>query len=206
MQGQEVRLQRQQHLSHRSHRVEREQAERGRAVDDHVVEPSCLRIIRTALCPTPRIGRQTLAEDRLAAVGPGKRQLDGRKVDVGRHHAQRVGHGHAGCRQGLTGREHIKRRRAVGSRHDSDMQRRMRLRIEVDQADVPAGARQRHGEVHRRGGLADSTLLVCHGDGTHAESSSKACWAAGEDRTGPTGSKDRFWGLLYPVMGRTRPP
>ena len=183
MQSQEVRLQRQEHFTDRRHRVERQQAERGRAVDDHIVEPGHLLIVRIAVGPASRIGRQTLPEDRLAAMGPGKGQFDGREVDVGRHHAERVGHGHAGCRQWLTGREHIECGRAIDSRHDSDVQRGMGLRIEIDQTDVPAGARQRHGEVDRRGGLADSTLLVGHGDSAHAGSSSKPAGQPG--RIGP---------------------
>jgi hypothetical protein len=43
----------------------------------------------------------------------------------------------------------------------------MRLRIEIDEADPSTRAGQCHGEVDRRGRLANATLLIGHGDGAH---------------------------------------
>ena len=46
----------------------------------------------------------------------------------------------------------------------SDAARGVALRVAVDEQDVAAGEGEGGGEVDRRGGLADATLLIGDGD------------------------------------------
>ena len=87
-------LERQQNLVHRGHGIQRQHAQRGRTVDDHVVEA----VVAAGPPPrgsgTPRIGGHALPEDRFAAGRARESQLRGREIDVGWNDAQRVAHGH----------------------------------------------------------------------------------------------------------------
>ena len=75
VQGEEVRLQRQEHVVDRRQGVDRENAQRRRAVDEHVVE----------LRPVDAGGLgQRVAQDQLAAHDAGQLDLGGGQVDVRR--------------------------------------------------------------------------------------------------------------------------
>ena len=86
---------------------------------------------------------------------------------MGGHHAEVLAGFHGGRRQGLARHEHVIGRTWVRPRHHARVQSGMRLRIEIDEADPPASACQSHCEVDGRGGLANATLLIGHGDGAH---------------------------------------
>ncbi len=50
---------------------------------------------------------------------------------------------------------------------DAQACRRIALRIEIDEQRAMAGGGERRGEIDRRGGLADSALLIRNGNTDH---------------------------------------
>ena len=64
-------------------------------------------------------------------------------------------------------REHIVHRRHLGLRIEAQVQRRMRLRIDVDEPDALPCAGQRGAQVDRGRRFADAALLIDDGDGAH---------------------------------------
>ena len=133
VQREEVRLQRQEHIVDRGQRVDREDAQRRRAIDEHVVEL------------VGGLG-QLVAQDHFAADDAGQLDFGGGQVDVrggddevffrtGCHAAR----AESRCFLG----EQIVDGRHLGLRVEAQVQRGVRLRVDVDQAHALPGARQR---------------------------------------------------------------
>ena len=55
----------------------------------------------------------------------------------------------------------------IGAGFDTEVQGRVALGIEIHQADPATAACERCCEVHAGGRLADSALLIHHGDNAH---------------------------------------
>ena len=64
-------------------------------------------------------------------------------------------------------------RRHARLRIEPEVERRVRLRIDIDQADALPGAGERGAEVHGGRRFADAAFLIDDGDGAHGE---EWCW------------------------------
>ena len=63
--------------------------------------------------------------------------------------------------------EQVVNRGYARPRIEPEVQRRMRLRIDIDQADALTGAGERGAEVHGRRCFSDAAFLIDDGDGAH---------------------------------------
>ena len=161
VQGQEVRLERDEDLAGRAEGVERQDAERRRAVHQDVVEVLV-------------VGLELVAEDDLAADGADQLDLGGGQVDVAPADEEVGGDLAADLGQRHALGQHVVERRAGPARQQAEVQRGVGLRVEVeDQRPVPLGG-QGGGEVDGRGRLADPALLIQHRDPSHGGSPSPA--------------------------------
>ena len=164
LQGVVLTLDRNEYLASRDQRVQREQAERRRAVDEHVVRWPGI----SGRAPVDR-GRGQEAVDGpaqpvLACHLRGQLDVGAGEVERGRDAGQggselgrpcHVGDGHA-AEQDLVGG-----RRTDGMR-DAECCTGVSLRVAVDDTHAKPVHRQRCGQIDRAGGLADSTFLVGH--------------------------------------------
>ena len=152
--GEVLRLHRDDDVTGGDERVGGQHAERGRAVEEHVVEAAGDGSIGLDLL-------QSLPQDHLAADTVRELGLHTRQRGVGGHHVEPFGRGVA---------DHVLQRdlldQAVGHRRlvrlgpPVDVQGQVRLRIDVQEQDLVPRIREGRPDVDRRGGLTDSTLLV----------------------------------------------
>ena len=145
-------MQRHQHGIGGDQAVEGEQAERRRAVDQHVVEPG-------------GGAADGVAQQGLATLEIDQFELGGRQVHGRRDHGKA---GHRGLDQGVLER-HLTEQQIVGAdcaarAFDAEAGRRVALGIEIDHQHPAADRGQSGGEVDRRGRLADAAFLVGDGD------------------------------------------
>ena len=155
VQGQEVRLQRQEDLAHGGQGVKRQHAQRRRAIDDQEVE-------------VPVVQRQLVAEDHLPADLAGQLQFGRRQIQVRRDQPQVVAYRHADFGQTRIPGQHVVHGLLPVAGNHAQMQGRVGLRIQVHQADPPALAGQGGAQVDGRGGLPHAAFLVDDGDRSHA--------------------------------------
>ena len=160
VQGQEVRLQRNEHLVGRRQGVERQHAQRRGAVHEDEVEGAF-------------VLQQQVAQDHLAADDAGQLDLGGGQVDVGAGHPEVVLDlaAHLGQRPGVD--QHVVHRRRLAVGLDAEVGGGVGLRVEVEHADALAALGQGRRQVDRRGRLADAALLIDDRDPSHGESSTK---------------------------------
>ena len=145
-------LDRDQHLVRGHHRVHREQAQRRRAVHEHVVRRELLHRVRLQ-----RLLQAPLARDHRDELDLRAGQVDrrGHAVQVGGLGALRRGVGDADLTE-----EHLVHRGDAGAVVHAQRGARVPLRVEVDHEHLQPLQRQRGREVHRARRLADPALLV----------------------------------------------
>ena len=135
--------------------------ERRRAVDQHVVE------LTLSLF-------ELVAQNHLAANHAGQLNFNRREVDMRSSNPQvlflrrwrRPGSLPEIGDASFLG-EQIVNRRHTRPRIEPEVERRMRLRIDIDQADALTGASERGAKVHGSRRFTDAALLIDDGDGAH---------------------------------------
>ncbi len=150
--GVELDLERDQDGVRRAKRVQCQQVERGRAVDQDIVEARDATVDR-------------VLEAKLALIAVDQLELGARKVDRGGddREARDRGRHHRPVERHAVHQDVVGGRFADGT-SDAEPGARVPLRIEVDDQDRLPDRGQRGGQVDRRGRLADAALLVRHGD------------------------------------------
>jgi hypothetical protein len=148
-------VQRNQHRVGGDERIEREQSERGRAIDEDVVEAGA-QWIEEMLQPALAIGQRHELD-----LGTGQIAIGGHEVkplDLRRHH-ERVGI--------AAGHQRLIDRPAAGALpFQTDTTREIALRIDVHQEHTLTSERDRRRQVDRGRGLADAPLLIGDGNDT----------------------------------------
>jgi hypothetical protein len=147
LQGQKVRLQRDQDFLGGRQRVEREQAERRGAVDEAEVELLLVRLHR-------------FTQDDLAADHADQLGLGADEIDVGRQQPEIGPHEHQALHEIRRLGQHL-----IGAGLDTlgldpEVDRQVGLGIEVDDDHAPARRGQCRRRVDRRRRLADPALLI----------------------------------------------
>ncbi len=147
LEGQEVRLQRDQDLLRGRQRIEREQPERRRAVDQAEVK-----FVRAAL---HRFAQDDLATDDVDQLGLGADEVDicGQEPEV-RTDEHQTRFEPRGLRQHTIGAALHR------LRFDTQMDRHVSLRIEIDDNYFASRGSHCGGDVDRGGRLTDSPLLI----------------------------------------------
>ena len=150
----ELALQRDQHAVRRHHRVERQQGQRRRAVDEN-------KVIRQ------RLLGQRVAQPVFPALQVDELDLGAGQVRAGRHDPHV---GHVGGPGGLGDRhlidQHLIGAGAAVAALDAEAGRGVALGVEIDDQHALAAGGEGGRQVDGGGGLADSALLVRHGDDT----------------------------------------
>ena len=175
LQAKEVRLQRDNHLIDGRQRVDGQHPQRRRAVNQqHIVLG---------------LGRlQGLAENDFAPGDADQLGLRTREIDVRRDHLNSL----AGAGDDLVDRrrvgQHVIDRRLIGTNLDAEVQRKVSLRIEVQQQNLQSAAGQRRGEIGRRGRLSYAAFLIDDRDSSHRSSLTdpRACPALDASLPAPT--------------------
>ena len=145
-------VQRNQHGVGGDERVERQQAQGGRAVDEHVVV-----LIPDGGDETPQpflaMGQRDQLDLRACQLAIGRNQHEAiddggndERPGIGRGRLRYQGVVNSAARPGLT--------------FQADTAREIALRIDVDEQHPPAGNGQRSRQIDRRRGLADAPFLV----------------------------------------------
>ena len=122
----------------------------------------------------PLVLQKQIAQDDFAADDSGQLHLGGGKVDVrpGNPEALTDLPPHFGERTRVD--EYVIHGWRLAVRLDAEVSRRMRLGVEIENADALAAFRQRRREIDRRRGFAYAALLVDDRDPSH-DSSSGGC-------------------------------
>ena len=147
-------MQRNHHAVGGHERVQGEKPERGRAVDENMIEALAQRREKSAKLRLASWKRDHL-DFRAGQIAIGRD--DGQLRREARHHeGVGISDGRAvGCRQDVVN--------GAGGRFltaQADAAGHIGLRIDIDEQDMPAGCCERRGEVDHRGGFPDTTFLV----------------------------------------------
>ena len=141
-------LHRHDHAVGRAQAVERQQAQRGRAVDQHEIVVSCHR-------------HQCLLEALLALVQSDQLDLGAGQLAIRAQHAVAAGLGVDGSfGNGRLAEQHVVDAECELALVDARTHGRIALRVEVDQQHALTDPGQSGGQVDAGGGLADAALLV----------------------------------------------
>src|SRR5439155_14437713 len=149
-------------LDRRDEGVEREEAERGRAVDDHLVEGW-------------REDRQVLGEPLLAADRARERMLERGELDPGGRDPQILAHELEDLRESWArgiedGREEdVPDVRSESFGIDAERECAMRLRVEIHEESSSPPRRKSPGERDRRRCFPASALLIGDRDDPHSQ-------------------------------------
>ena len=167
VQRQEVRLERNEDFAGGGQRVDRQNPQGRGAVDDLIV-------VRSAVGRGPFKAQfpaqNPFPPDLAGQFDFGPRQIEVRGNDpeaFGRLPADRTDRGVAG--------HHVINRRFAGLRLHPQIERGVGLRVHVDQKDPFPPARERRGQVDRRGGLSDTPFLIHDRYGTHRPFQTPLC-------------------------------
>ena len=168
LQGVVLALDGDQHLGRGNERVDRQQAQRRRAVDEHVVEVGALEFGQ-------RVAQPVLAGHHADEFDLGAGQVDGgghaEQQFVVRTPAQR------GMQRDLPDQHLVGRRRSGLPVFDPQRRAGIALRIEVDHQRLESLHGQCRRQVHRGRRLTDAALLI--GDGEHPAATSGGAASVG---------------------------
>ncbi len=156
MQGEKMRLERNEHLRAGRQGVESQHAQRRSAIHQHIIK----RVF---------VGLQQITQNDFPADDPGQFHFGGSQVDIGRRDPEVVFDLAANLRAGLVVDEHIVHGRRLAVRFEAKMRRRMRLGIEIQDTDALLEPGQGSGEIDGRRGFADAPFLIDDRDASHGE-------------------------------------